>query len=122
VVTDLESGEENVTAQLSPLPIVSVAYSSDGRHILVAGTDGRATVLDATELRPLATFIGSGESLSSAAFSPSGTRVAFSGDGAVRVFRCDLCASSSRLLAIAQSKVTRVLSPSERRRYLHESD
>ena len=122
VVTDLESGQGSVSAQLSADSFESVAYSSDGRHILVAGSDGRATVLDATELRPVTTFIGSGESLTSAAFSPSGTRVGISGDGAVRVFRCEVCAPPSRLLAIAQSMVTRALSPAERRQYLHESD
>jgi WD40 repeat protein len=122
VVTDLESGETDATPELSQDSLETVAYSSDERNILVAGIDGHAFVLDAGELRSYATFVGSGESLTSAAFSPNGTRVALSGDGAVRIFRCDLCAPPAQLLAIAQSNVTRGLSPSERRRYLHESN
>ena len=121
VITNLESGDAVVTARVSPASLASVAYSSDSRNILVAGRDGQATVLDAGELRSFATFIGSGESLTSASFSPNGMRVAISGDGAAQVFRCDLCAPPPRLLTIAQSKATRDLSPSERRRYLHES-
>jgi WD40 repeat protein len=117
-VIDVESGDTTWTPPDNALGLWSVAYSGDGRVMLVFGADDRATVFDAEGVRPIAEF--SAPTLSSAAIGASTPLVALAGDG-VRVYRCDLCGSSPRLLAKAEESVSRDLSPAERRRYLHES-
>jgi WD40 repeat protein len=55
------------------------------------------------------------------AFSPDGRRIAVSGwDGAVRIFECDVCGSLKDLVALADSRITRQLTPEERVQFLHE--
>ncbi len=118
-IIELESGATVRTAPLSSHRLRSVDYSADGRVLVVADEDGKATALDAESLRRITEFIVTGESLSGAAFGVNAAFVALSGDGGVRVYRCDLCAPVSRLLTIARANASRGLSPIERRRYLH---
>lgn len=120
-IIDLGSGDTTWTAPVGSLPLRSVAYSADGRVILVASEDGRATVFDAERLLPVTDFVPGGASLTGAAFGANAALVAFAGDEGLRVYRCDLCASPSRLLKLAEGSVSRGLSSAERRRYLHES-
>jgi WD40 repeat protein len=117
-VIDLDSGETARTAPIGSQDLRSVAFSSDSRSVVVAGEDGRATVLSVDGLHPVTDFVLSGESLSAAAFGPDPTLVALGGDGGVKVFRCDLCLPPSRLLTLAEATAIRGLSPAERRRYL----
>jgi hypothetical protein len=57
-----------------------------------------------------------------AAFSPDGRSVLAAGaDGAARIYRCEPCGSPDELPALALGRVTRQLTPDERRRYLHET-
>lgn len=116
---DLESGETTWTAPVNSSGLRSVAYSADGRVILVVGDDDKATVFDAESLLPITDFTS--ESLAAAAFGDNSALVALADSGGLRVYRCDLCASPTRLLTIARGRVSRGLSPAERRRYLHES-
>ncbi len=56
--------------------------------------------------------------VSSVAFSPDGKLVATaSDDGIARLFNCELCGSIADLTGLAQSRVTRSLSPQERQQY-----
>jgi WD40 repeat protein len=104
--------------RISSLPLSGVAYSADGREILVVVEHSEATVLNASTLQPITAFPGN-----AAALDPTGMLVALVGNGRaggeqLGIYRCDLCASSSRLLAIAESRATRALSPRERGLYL----
>jgi WD40 repeat protein len=119
-IIDLGGGGTVRTAPVSSHRLRSVGFSPDGRNILVAGEDGRATVFGSGSLVSIADFVVNGETLSAAAFGDNGAFVALAGDGGVRVYRCDLCAAAPRLLAIAESTASRDLTPEERRRYLHE--
>ena len=54
-------------------------------------------------------------------FDPSGERiVTASNDGAVRVYRCEICGSLDDLLETARAEVTRQLTAAERREFLGE--
>ena len=62
-----------------------------------------------------------GRSVRGAAFSPDGQRVLTAGeDGTARVYVCASCGSVDDVLALARTRVTRALTSSERRQYLHE--
>jgi WD40 repeat protein len=56
----------------------------------------------------------------SASFSPDSRLIVTAGlDGAARVYACETC-SAVDLLALAQARITRQLTPMEREIYLHE--
>ena len=122
-------------------------FSPDARFIAVTGRDGTARIWDAETADSLMVLAGStgAEDVStqatstgslasksplkpsiamirSAEFSPDGRSILTAGaDGAAQIYQCEPCASPDELLALALRRVTRRLTPEERRRYLHET-
>ena len=128
--------------------VVAARFSADGRFVVTASHDGTARVWDAFTGEPLLEFragdprLGRSEDIirrllraaaamdldpedlrvvADVGFDPSGERiVTASNDGAVRVYRCEICGSLDDLLETARAEVTRELTAAERREFLGE--
>ena len=144
-VTDIEfnqSGSEFVTASAGgtvtvwtgpghrPFPFEACSAPSaaspnpDGSKIVVACGDGTALVFDAATGHQLTVLPAtSGRTVSSAGFSLDGrsiiTAVDVRGTGAVQIWNAELANPSPSVIAqIAEQRITRPLTPAERRTYL----
>jgi WD40 repeat protein len=89
--------------------IVSDAdFSSDGRWVVLAGP-GRAGIVDAKTGERVLDLDGNDRVLTSAAFSPTGWRVATGGEsGNVRTYDCRLCGGVDELVDLAESRLARL--------------
>jgi WD40 repeat protein len=80
-------------------------------------------VWDARSGELLDVLHGHDDYVNSVVYSPDGAKIVAAGyDGTARIFRCELCVASDRLLAIAEGKLAAALSPTEQAEYLRESD
>jgi WD40 repeat protein len=102
-------------------PVFGASFSPDGGWVVTAGPV-TAGLWQASTGRLLSYLRGDTEALTSASFSPDGRRIVTSSrDGTVRTYTCALCRSTDDLLALADTRVarlTRPLTPTQRRRYL----
>ena len=92
-----------------------VAYDQEGRLLFTNDFADTARIWSAASGDVLVTLQDAEE----ADMSPDGRRILVSGDQA-RLHRCDVCGELDELLALAERRVTRELTPAERERYLHE--
>ncbi|MGH3993624.1 MAG: WD40 repeat domain-containing protein, partial [Pseudonocardiaceae bacterium] len=102
-------------------PVRQPAFSEDGRFVLDVSDDGFARVWfwNLPE-GSLAQRLSGGRAarLRSAYFDPDGERVLTTGrDGALRLFRCEVCGDERDLVALARARVTRSLTAAERREH-----
>jgi WD40 repeat protein len=96
--------------------ISQMVLTPDGSRLITGSTDGTVKAWEATTGRPLLTLTAGAAPVLGLSLSADGERLAVASD-AVRVYLLPLKA----LLALANSRVTRALSPEERATYLHES-
>jgi WD40 repeat protein len=95
--------------------------SPDGNCVLTHDKEGEVRLWDARTGRSIAELRGHKGSVTKTEFSADGNRVLIaSTDGKARIYSCEVCASIGDLLALAQKRVTRELTPEERDKYLHE--
>ena len=100
---------------------IDADFGPGGRFVVTAGDDGNARIWEVATGRLLATLWGSPSTLMDVDFAPNGRAVLAAGFGdAARVYTCDVCGSLDDLLAFADRRVRRELSPAERALYLHE--
>ena len=106
--------------------VESVAFSPNGRWLASAGADGTVRVMEVATARQWAVFFGHTPSRYD---EPQRQVVMFSRDGrwifsvdrsVVRVYRCVFCGSISQLRLLADQRIARDLTPTERRQFLHE--
>lgn len=101
-------------------PVWSVAFSPDGGQITSSGHDGSQRVWQVAGARELVAVRGHGAFVEQVEFTPDGRGfVAACGDGSVRLFRCEVCGPIDDVRKLAEIRVTRHLTPEERRTYLH---
>jgi WD40 repeat protein len=104
-----------------PAPVVDADFGPGGRFVATAGDDGNARIWEVATGRLLATLSGSPSTLMDVDFAPNGRAVVAAGFGdAARVYTCDICGSLDDLLAFADQRVRRELTPAERALHLHE--
>jgi WD40 repeat protein len=103
--------------------ITSLSFSPDGKWLLSTSQDQTARVWDVRSGRMLAAFrrhSGQG-GVRSAAFSPDSRDVVTgSSDGKATVYRCEACAPLGELVEWATRRVSRPLTPEERKRFLSQ--
>jgi Tol biopolymer transport system component len=100
--------------------LFSAAFSPDGKQIVTASADGSARIWSARDHQQLAVLTEPGGSgLNDAAFSPDGKQiVTASADSSARIWSTELAGSAQAVERIARMRVTRQLTPSERKTYL----
>ena len=96
-----------------------VDLTRDGRFLVSASIDGTARIWDVATGVTLAQLRLPGHELHAAAFAPDGGRLVLAGsDAAVAIYTCDVCLPGAELAALARQRLTRGLTPDERRVYL----
>jgi Tol biopolymer transport system component len=112
---DASSGQGLFTLVGHTNILSSIIFSSDGTRLATASWDKTARVWDASSGRELSTLSHTREVMS-VTFSPDGTRLTTaSADRIVRVYVLNIEA----LIALAQTRVTRLWTPEECKKYLH---
>jgi WD40 repeat protein len=98
--------------------VAAVDYSPNGRYLASASLDGTARIWDARTLR-LLRILHHPDPVDWVAFTPDSRKVVTS-DGAqvIRVWdSCTACGDAKALLALTRTRVTRQLTPQERRTF-----
>jgi WD40 repeat protein len=96
------------------------AFSPDGTEVVSGATDGTVRVWRLDESGKSVTIPGPGGHLTAVAFSPDGSEIVAVGTAGSRIWRCDFCGSTGKVLAAAQRLATRTLTPDERALFLHD--
>lgn len=120
-IVDTQSGKTLVTLAGHTDKVLGVLFTPDGRLAVTSSRDGTARVWDTQSGRllrtldhpaPLATF--------GIASSPDGRTIAtLDEDGVIRLWdTCTDCGNFAALMALAQTRVTRGLTPTEKATYL----
>ena len=110
---DLESGESRVLRGHGG-PVRSVVFSRDGSRLASASDDG-VRVWDVEGGFAALTIPSEASDTYRADLSPDASRVAVQTYGAhIKVFACTTCGPAPHVLALADRRVTRELSPAER--------
>jgi WD40 repeat protein len=98
------------------------AFSPNGRCVASGGQGNTLTVSEPRTGRAFFQSHRFTDGIRALAFAPDGRSILVgSGDGAVQVFRADICGDLPGLLDLAARRVTRALTAEERATYLHET-
>jgi WD40 repeat protein len=117
-IWDTVTGSKLLTLRGHEANVWAASYSPDGSLIATASDDGTARLWDAATGQDRGTLLGPGGRLWDAAFSADGQWVvATASSGRLFVF----AASVAELVRIADARITRQLTCTERSTYLHEA-
>jgi len=113
---DVESGNKLSTLSGHAGLVNRLVFSRDGTRLASASFDRLAKVWDVTTGEELVSLYGNTGNVFGVSFSPDGQNlVTAGGDGTVRMYTLQL----EDLVALARSRVTRVLTLDECQKYLH---
>jgi WD40 repeat protein len=100
--------------------IYGATFNPGGQFIVTASSADGVQIWDADSGRSLVELPGKTDAIRSAVFSPDGESILIASDTRGQIYPCIVCAALGDLLTLAQTQVTRELSPSEIEQYLHE--
>ena len=103
--------------------VLSAEFDPDGERVTSAGQDGTVRIWSAAGGETLVVLYRHEGPARTAQFSRDGRRVVSAGDpGTVRVSSCEVCGPISSVLRLAQTRLERELSATERQRLLPAGD
>lgn len=116
-VWDSETGRELLTLVGHGDWVFDIAFSPDGTRLATASLDGTVKIWDAATGRELMRLLGNLGNVHSVAFTPAdgGASLVIGGGDGISLYLLRI----EDLIALAQSRLTRSLTPDECRRYLH---
>jgi WD40 repeat protein len=99
--------------------VFSAVFEPTGRFLVSQADDATVRVWDLT-LGETLMELPYRARWQNASFSPAGRYLVITDyRGSARLYTCDVCLSDDDLLALARSRVTRPLTPEQRRTFLH---
>ena len=120
-IWDAESGTTLQTLRGHNGGVFGASFSPDGEWVATASSDLTARVWDAGSGRLLDILRGHEDWVNEAVFDRAGKSiVTASYDDRSGTFLCELCVPFDELLRLAESRLTRALTPEERAQFLHE--
>jgi WD40 repeat protein len=119
-IFDARTGRVVVEMRGTTASVNGVYESPDGRWVVTTTDDGRARVFDEVSGALVATLPGGVGAGGFPVMADDDHVVVTPTDGAVRMDRCDACATGRELVSLARSRVTRGLTAAERQGYLGE--
>ena len=120
-IVDAQSGKKLATLAGHTDRVVGVVFTPDGKRLVTSSRDGTARVWDTQSGRLLRTLDHPAPlTLAGIASSPDGrTTSTLDEDGVIRLWdTCTDCENTAALMALAKTRVTRELTPTERATYL----
>jgi WD40 repeat protein len=119
-IWDVRTGQTLVELHGHNGDVRSAAFSPDDKFVVTASWDGTARVWEAQTGQSLVEIREHKDFVNSAMFNPNGSFiVTASRDKTAKIYVCDICGSIEDMLVLAKTRVTRELTPEERKRYLH---
>lgn len=124
-IWDVATGEELIALRGHASPVFTASFSRDGRYVFSQELTGFALMWQASRGLSLAEFhqARSKEGTNTPGIivpSPNGKFVITAKDATAQIHLCELCGSVDELIALGRSRVTRQLTPEERKKHLHE--
>ncbi|MDO9302565.1 MAG: PQQ-binding-like beta-propeller repeat protein, partial [Anaerolineales bacterium] len=117
-VWDVKSEEKLHTLSGHAGLVARLTFNKDGTRLASASFDRLAKVWDIPSGEEMFSLYGNTSNVFSVSFSPDGQTLATAGgDGTIRMYTLQL----EDLVALAQSRVTRILTPAECQKYLHRA-
>jgi WD40 repeat protein len=121
-IWDLGRKTERIVLRGHEEPVNTVAFSPDGRHIVTGSGDATVRIWNSASSAPLVVFPGHDAAVYAAVFDPDGQQVISAGeDATIRLWRCEVCGPIEEVLALAEQRSTRTLTPDERAMFLPHS-
>jgi WD40 repeat protein len=118
---DARTGEHLATLEGLKSDLADLAFSDDDRFIVTAPQSGPTRIWDGHSGRPLAAVTDSGD-YGATAFTDGGRKIAVIGTvgdmDSMAVLDCTVCGDLDSLVDLAETRVTRELTASERETYL----
>jgi WD40 repeat protein len=100
----------------------SVGFSPDGQRLATSAEDGTVRVWQATDGRELVTYRGNRSLTEQVLFAPDGHQlITAHKDGTLRTWQCEACSAITEIRTLADTRVTRALTPEERSNILNQS-
>lgn len=124
-IWDAATGEELIALRGHASPVFTASFSRDGRYIFSQEINGFARMWQASRGLILAEFhqAQSKEGVNTPGIvvpSSNGKFVITSKEATAQIHFCELCGSVDELIALGRSRVTRQLTPEERKKHLNE--
>lgn len=122
VISDAESGRQVAILQGHTDVIRHVLFSPNGEIIVSTGDDHMMRVWESSTgsqlfARDIDHYASKGDRFIN--FSAGGGIMLLTTEGVLDTYDCEVCNSTNVLVSLAQSRVTRTLSATEKERYLH---
>ena len=114
-IWDSSTGEELLRLIGHTSTVTAVYFSPDGKRLATTSRDGLTKIWDSENGELMLNLFGDGDGVNGVAISPDGRLLANAGGSFLRVYLLNL----EDLIALAHTRVTRLLSDGECQQYLH---
>jgi WD40 repeat protein len=120
-VWDVDGSRAPIVLRGHPDGANSAAFSLESNDLVASGgADGTVRVWRLDKGAQSVAIPSAEGTIRAVAFTPNGSGLIAVGSRGARIWSCDFCGSTSDVLAVAQQRETRALTPDERALFLHD--